>query len=301
MPQYRTVLIDPASQVALVDTAADSAQLPAVRQRKATKKDIYKQLTAMKDVWAQAQKGNYLTSGGGWYVKTASTSSTTITVTGGTGGGWITGSDTVGFGSDDGYVQHAAPSPEERREIIEEMLTKRYGNWLKLVSDENGQRLKILKDFLPKLSLELPDGHILDMDQQGNFKIVAKDAKVTYKANGQREFNRYINASDLLAQFIKDLGMVGATQKQVLQVPLELFINWLVIRAAEQDEEQVPADVPKLADLPKLALPRCRQCGRFLSRTHMEVNFSFCNGMHADRFMAARKSPAVRLPLAVKS
>lgn len=300
MPQYRTV-IDPAAQVALVDKAAQFARLSAVRQRRATKRDMQKQLKDAMDQWSMMKKASYITSASGWYVNTSATASTSITVTAGTGGGMINTGDGVLFGSDDGYVQHAAPSPEERREIIEGMLTKRYGNWLKLVSDENGQRLKILKDFLPKLSLELPDGHVLDMDQEGNFKIVAKDAKVTYKANGQREFNRYINASDLLAQFIKDLGMAGATQKQVLQVPLELFINWLVIRAAEQDEEQVPADVPKLADLPKLALPRCRQCGRFLSRTHMEVNFSFCNGMHADRFMAARKSPVVRLPLKVKS
>lgn len=297
MTVYRTVStdLDPLEELAMASLTDDTIKQIG-KQRKATLREQKRALSAIK---AQYQAGS-----SAWFTNCSyvSTSSSTITITGGTGGGLISSGDIfVGTGEDVMAVPQQTLSEEDRNKAIQEMLERRYGEWLKLLSTENGsQHLRITKDHGQKLRIDLPDGHVLEMDHQSNFKILSKDAKVTYKANPTREFNKYINASDLLAQFIKDLGLVGATQKQVLQVPLELFINWLVVSSAEQDEEPVPEGIPAKADLPKLACPRCKQCGRFLSRDHMEVNFSFCNGMHADKFMASRKDPAKRQLIPVK-
>ena len=169
-------------------------------------------------------------------------------------------------------------------------------SWLKLKEARKKFTLEVGKSGR-RFAVEMPDGHVIDVDDAGNFRVLDKDAKVTYKANTQREFNRFLNASDLLAEFIKDLGMVGATQQQVLKVPIELFINWLVVRAAEQDEEELPPDLPKLEDIPKLLPPesvkthQCKHCGRFISPERTAFNFPFCNGAHADVFFSSRKRP----------
>jgi hypothetical protein len=144
--------------------------------------------------------------------------------------------------------------------------------------------------------MEMPDGSKLTVDASGNYKIEDKDAKITYQANRLREFNRYLNASDLIAEFIGDLGKLGATQGKVLHVPIELFINWLIIRAAEADGEEPAEDVPKLAvppmllPAPKPIPPKCGFCGRWIPKFHATSGVMFCNGTHADGFIL-RKIP----------
>lgn len=78
-----------------------------------------------------------------------------------------------------------------------------------------------------------------------------------------REFNRYINASDLLEEFISFLGVEGVKQREVMDMPLQLFIQWLIIRAHEADGEKPPI---------QLALPepkkahRCLGCGKYMKK-----------------------------------
>jgi len=91
--------------------------------------------------------------------------------------------------------------------------------------------------------VHLPDGSELLIDHQGNFKILDDDAKITYLGNRIREFNKYINASDLLEEFIRDLGSFGVRQGDVLGVPVEFFINWLIHKAAQQDGDPPPEDL----------------------------------------------------------
>jgi hypothetical protein len=76
-------------------------------------------------------------------------------------------------------------------------------------------------------------------------------------------FNRYVNASDLLEEFIAFLGAEGVRKGEVMGLPVELFIKWLVIRACEQDREE-PGVVLNLP-APKLQ-PRCLGCGRWMAR-----------------------------------
>lgn len=137
-----------------------------------------------------------------------------------------------------------------------------------------------------KRSLGLPDGSKLEIDDLGNYTIHDKDAKVTYKANRIREFSPHLNASDLLAQFVRYVGGLGVRQKEVLSLPIELFINWLVIEAAERDQDQIPAEVVPVERHPVLATarrPRCLGCGKFIPRLYYRNRFPFCGPEHGAR------------------
>jgi len=109
-----------------------------------------------------------------------------------------------------------------------------------------------------------------------------------------RVFNRYLNASDLLEEFIRDLGKLDVKQGEVLQIPIELFINWLICKAAEEDGHAPPEDIKALPDLATLQpqrikqeQPRCLCCGRFIARRVADRGVNFCNGAHADKYLKA--------------
>lgn len=133
-------------------------------------------------------------------------------------------------------------------------------------------------------TIELPDGSKLVTDDKGNHKIEDRDAKVTYQANRVREFNPYINASDLLAKFVGFVGGLGVRQAEVLGLPIELFINWLVIEAAEKDKDPIPdgiVAVEQHKEVRSILKPQCRKCGRFVPVLHSRNRFPFCNAYHA--------------------
>lgn len=136
--------------------------------------------------------------------------------------------------------------------------------------------------------IELPDGAIIDVKADGSYEIVDQDAKVTYKANRVREFNRYVNASDLLEEFIDFVDGVGGIDKdRFLALPIETFIRWLVLRAAQADGESMPEE-EKAITQSVLALPapnarvkrNCKCCGRFVSRRRVDNAMLFCSADH---------------------
>lgn len=100
--------------------------------------------------------------------------------------------------------------------------------------------------------LLLPDGTVIKVDDLGNYKIEDKDAKVVYEAARMREFNPFVNASDLLASFIRDVGALGITKEELSKLPIPLLINWLVVKAAEQDNDPVPDGIVPIAQHPAL-------------------------------------------------
>ena len=141
-------------------------------------------------------------------------------------------------------------------------------------------------DVQPGSVLTLPDGTIINVDDLGNFTLTDKDAKVTYKGNNVREFNRHINASDLLEAFIKDLGKEGVKQSEVLNVPIEVFINWLIFQAAEQDGDDAPDNVPLLETSVKPHKhPKCLCCGRFIKKVLTEHKIFFCSPKHHELYL----------------
>ena len=100
-----------------------------------------------------------------------------------------------------------------------------------------------------------------------------------------REFNRYINASDLLEEFIAWVGSQGIRQSEFADLPVDLFIKWLVIRACEEDQEE-PNVVLELPSPAKQ--PRCLGCQQFMPRTaEIPLHGPKCAEMHFNRQLVA--------------
>lgn len=150
----------------------------------------------------------------------------------------------------------------------------------------------IVRDPRPGDRLRLPDGAALIVDELGNYRIEDQDAKVKYKANRIREFSPQLNASDMVAKFVEYVGSLGVRQSEVLNLPLELFINWLIITAAERDNDPVPADivpVERHSVVMEIKRPRCLYCQRFISRYAVQQRFPFCNPEHGGRYLEKRQ------------
>lgn len=143
-----------------------------------------------------------------------------------------------------------------------------------------------------KRSIELPDGAKLEIDENGNYYIEDKDAQVTYKANRNREFSPYLNASDMLAKFVAYVGSVGVKRDEVMGLPIHLFISWLIIEAAEKDGDNVPSDVIPVHRDPMLVSvlkPKCATCGRFVKRADFQQRFPFCSPDHGVVYAERKK------------
>lgn len=139
------------------------------------------------------------------------------------------------------------------------------------------------------ITIRMRDGSKLVVDAQGNYRIEDTDAKVTYKANRVLEFNPYLNASDLLARFIRSLRDVGVWREDVPTLPLALFVNWLILEAAEQDGIPAPADTVQPERhrlLTARVKPRCVVCHRFIRRAIAAQGFVYCTPDHAARHYA---------------
>ena len=144
----------------------------------------------------------------------------------------------------------------------------------------------------------LSDGSLLRIDCDGNYKIEDKDAKVTYKANNIRDFSPHINASDLIAKFVEYVGSLGIKRSEVLGLPLHLLISWLIIEAAERDGDQIPPEIKPVKDDPifkSVVLPRCLECGRFVSRLSYRQRFPFCSIEHGQTYIEYQKSQQLQI------
>jgi len=140
--------------------------------------------------------------------------------------------------------------------------------------------------------LHLPDGCKLIFDK-GKYHIEDKDAKITYKANRVRDFNKFLSGSDLLEEFITYLGSLDMTKKEAMEIPIQSFIMWLIIRAAEHDQEDLPQQEVLMLETSvkqktqaKQAKPHCKCCGRFIRYATKAVGIDFCSGQHMDSWLA---------------
>lgn len=135
--------------------------------------------------------------------------------------------------------------------------------------------------------VRLPDGAYLVVDPKGNYRIEDKDAKVTYRANRLRDFNSFVNASDKLESFINFCGTLGVRQEEMLNIPIKLFIGWLIIEAAAADGEGRGNDVELLEGIFDYVKPRCNGCGRFISRRIAAKKITFCRPVCLERELEA--------------
>lgn len=160
--------------------------------------------------------------------------------------------------------------------------------------------------------ISLPDGGVFVLEPSGAYRIEDKDARITYQANRIRDFNRYINASDLIEEFIGYLAGLGLTEQEILSVPINVFIAFLIVKASQVDGDTEPvrelqllnetkqrlslarAAVPRLpapeaqSELVRLPStrtlgPHCKWCGRFIRKARANVGFWFCTLEHAQR------------------
>lgn len=130
--------------------------------------------------------------------------------------------------------------------------------------------------------ISLPDGSIIHVDKDGSFTIDDSKSKVIYRANRMRDFNAFINVSDRLEEFIAFCGQHGVRRGEMMELPLHLFIGWLVIQAAKADKEPEP-DIKLLPDLRKRVTPRCPSCGRFTLAEMRARRIEFCAPACFDR------------------
>lgn len=134
--------------------------------------------------------------------------------------------------------------------------------------------------FLNGWKIKTKDGTVVSLDDKGNLNIDDSNSQVIYRGNTIRDFNKYLNASDLLEQFIRFVGTFGVRQSEVLNIPIETFINWLIIEAAKMDGEQ-PPDLPLLE---KKEYKRCLCCGKFISNKMTKLS-KFCSPKHFEKYM----------------
>lgn len=141
-----------------------------------------------------------------------------------------------------------------------------------------------VRDGDPAL-IRLPDGTKIDVKADGSFTMLDEDAQVIYRANRVRDFNPFINASDKIEEFVRFCGDQGVRQDEMLRLPLNLFIAWLVVEAARADQEPDP-DVPLLADLRERQRPRCTSCGRFMRHALAQKQIAVCSSRCFDKAAA---------------
>lgn len=139
----------------------------------------------------------------------------------------------------------------------------------------------------PNTLLELPDGTLIDVEDEYRWRIYEENAKVTREACRIVAFNRFLNASELLEAFIRDAAPHGIRQDQILKVPVEAFINWLIHKAAEADGDVLPG---------RKWNHRCGYCKKFISKRLVSQGVNFCNAGHLDRYLQRIEMPLLEAP-----
>ncbi len=128
--------------------------------------------------------------------------------------------------------------------------------------------------------LQFRDGSMLRLHKDGNYDIMDNAANIIYKNRNIRDYNRFIDGSSLLEEFIKDCGIAGIKQSEFMNITIEVFIHWLIYKAALKDDDPLPEGVyapGKHPETTKLKWPHCRSCGKFISPAFVEVGINFCN------------------------
>lgn len=145
-------------------------------------------------------------------------------------------------------------------------------------------------------TIKLPDGGVLRVARDGSYQVDDATAKVIYRASRMRDFNPFMNASDKLEAFIDYCGQQGVKKDEMLQLPIQLFIIWLVIEAAKADKEPEP-DVKLLPAIAKHVTPHCGACGKFIARQKVRAGILFCTTACFDhayqRLIPAPKQAAI--------
>lgn len=135
----------------------------------------------------------------------------------------------------------------------------------------------------------LPNGVRIKLHPDDSIEIDESDGKQLYKAASIREFNKYLNASDLLEEFVLFCSKEKMTRKDFSELPISLFIYWLIVKAAEADGDPVDEVKPLLettVNTIKHKRHRCKCCGKFLSRKFENHQIAFCSPEHMASYLS---------------
>jgi len=134
----------------------------------------------------------------------------------------------------------------------------------------------------------LPNGVRINLFPDDHIEIDEADGKQLYRTDATRGFNKFLNASDLLEEFIAYCAEQKMTRKDFAELPVSLFIYWLIVRAAENDGDPTHESMPLLTHAvseQKFKPSHCKCCGRFLSTKSVSNGINFCSADHLQKFM----------------
>lgn len=134
----------------------------------------------------------------------------------------------------------------------------------------------------------LPNGVQIKLHLDDSIEIDESNGTQLYKSSPTRNFNKYLNASDLLEDFVQYCAEEKMSRKDFSEIPISLFIYWLIVKAAEADGDDTSDVLPLLTTTvnnTKNHRHRCRCCGKFLSKRHLENQIHFCSTDHMQRHM----------------
>lgn len=90
--------------------------------------------------------------------------------------------------------------------------------------------------------------------------------------------NRFLEASDRLEEFLRSMSAEGVGRAELLELPIELFISWLIVEAATAEGSEIPDNVlsprQRLAFLPRRDL--CRGCNGKIPDELMARGLQWC-------------------------
>lgn len=122
----------------------------------------------------------------------------------------------------------------------------------------------------------LPNSAKMHVKKDGSYVFDDSKAKVIYKASPIRDFNRYLNVSDRLEEFIDFCGEQKVRADEMLDLPIKLFVGWLAIECAKADKEPEPP-IKLIPQIRKETVPRCLSCGSFIRRGLKQARIEFCD------------------------
>lgn len=91
--------------------------------------------------------------------------------------------------------------------------------------------------------------------------------------------NRHLEASDLLEAFLRHMSAEGVGRAELLELPIELFVSWLIVEAATAEGAEIPDNVlPPRQKLAFVRRPRiCRGCETPLPQALLDRGLQWCS------------------------
>lgn len=159
---------------------------------------------------------------------------------------------------------------------------------LESISFNHFKQIAIPDGSISFMTMTLPDGTVLTLKPDDSVSIDDSNAKILYRSSPVRNFNKYLNASDLLEEFVKYCAQEKITKNDFQNLPISLFIYWLIVEATKADRDDLDDVAPMLESAVKnhkSHTHKCKQCGKFLSKKYESNGINFCSSQHMSLYL----------------